>query len=218
DVHLFGSGDVRVHLYASPTQTIQAQPLRVATSFDDQAPVVVAAEASLSNASWENSVRDNIEPITISHSLDDEGAHTLKLWMVDPGIVIQKIVIQRGNLPVSYLGPPTETYTPPQLRDVGPLAIGASGEGDATDVTGSDNGDDSDDSSATTEETGTSGDVPAGGDASDLPADDTSSARRNQLKGCNCTIGERSSSPPWWVLSAAVGLLYVQRRRARSST
>jgi len=102
---------------------------------------------------------------------------------------------------------------------VGPLAIGASGEGDATDATNSDNASDgSDDSSATTAEGDTSGDAPAGGDASDLPADDTSSARRNQLKGCNCTIGERSSSPPWWVLSAAVGLLYVQRRRARSST
>ena len=35
------------------------------------------------------------------------GQHTLKVWMVDPGIVLDKIVLQTsGEIEHSYLGPP----------------------------------------------------------------------------------------------------------------
>src|SRR5690606_5849101 len=56
DMHLFGSGEIRVTTYLSPTQAIQAEALRLALSFDDQAPVIVEADASLSNNTWETSV------------------------------------------------------------------------------------------------------------------------------------------------------------------
>ena len=38
--------------------------------------------------------------------IDSPGEHTLKIWMVDPGIVIDKIMIDTGGLKESYLGPP----------------------------------------------------------------------------------------------------------------
>jgi hypothetical protein len=37
------------------------------------------------------------------------GYHTLKIWMFDPGIVLQKIIVNTGGLRPSYLGPP-ESY------------------------------------------------------------------------------------------------------------
>jgi hypothetical protein len=54
-------------------------------------------------------VEDNARLISTKYKIGFKGKHTLKYWFVDPGIVLQKIVIDAGGVRPSYLGPP-ESY------------------------------------------------------------------------------------------------------------
>lgn len=63
------------------------------------------------NRDWEQSVRDNSRRVTTTHEIAAAGYHTLKIWMVDPAVVVQKIVVKTPAAPETstYLGPP-ESY------------------------------------------------------------------------------------------------------------
>ena len=39
------------------------------------------------------------------HFIKNAGQHTLKLWMIDTGVFIDKIVMDFGGLKQSYMGP-----------------------------------------------------------------------------------------------------------------
>ncbi|MCX6328290.1 MAG: hypothetical protein NTZ85_02080, partial [Bacteroidia bacterium] len=62
------------------------------------------------NADWEKSVSDNARFSVTKHFIPSPGYHTLKIWMVDPGVVIQKIIVNTGGLKPSYLGPPESFF------------------------------------------------------------------------------------------------------------
>jgi beta-xylosidase len=104
----FDSGAVSVHAYLSPTLNFTGSPtgLRYAVSFDDEVPQIVNATADTTLNTWNQMVADNIAIMTTKHQLARPGAHVLKFWMVDPGIVLQKLVVDAGGLKPSYLGPP----------------------------------------------------------------------------------------------------------------
>lgn len=59
---------------------------------------------------WMKSVGDYIKIKTSKHKVDQSGKHTLKIWVIDPGIVFQKIVIDTGGKRHSYLGPPESVF------------------------------------------------------------------------------------------------------------
>jgi hypothetical protein len=111
-VFLFDSGGMKVNVYLSPTLNFSGSKdgLRYAISFDNDAPQIVNVHADSSNRAWEKIVADNIILSTTTHTLAKPGRHVLKFWMVDPGIVLQKLVIEARPVAPTYLGPPESYY------------------------------------------------------------------------------------------------------------
>ncbi|SDH47987.1 Glycosyl hydrolase family 115 [Pedobacter terrae] len=103
------SGEVKIDLVVGPTVNFSTEGLSVGISIDGAAPqiltIIAKPSASGSDASWANAVKDNARTLTSSHSLKSPGRHTVKIWMVDPAVVLEKIIIYKDKLPLSYLGP-----------------------------------------------------------------------------------------------------------------
>jgi hypothetical protein len=109
-MYLFDAGKVEVEAILSPTLNfVPGRGLRYAISFDDQAPQTVDALAQNSQRDWETSVKDAVRRARSAHTLEEPGYHTLKFWMVDPAVTLQKLVVNLGGVKPSYLGPP-ESY------------------------------------------------------------------------------------------------------------
>jgi hypothetical protein len=106
-IYCTDTGMVKVMAYCSPTLPFnESSGLRYAISFDNEAPQIINLHADNSEKAWAQSVSDNIRISTSIHTLHKSNHHTLKLWAVDPGIVLQKLVIDFGGVKKSYLGPP----------------------------------------------------------------------------------------------------------------
>jgi len=74
-------------------------------SFDDGRPVVVDALEHNTNRDWEETVKDSVRTVHCALPVASPGYHTLNIWMVDPGVAVQKIIVDMGGLRPSYLGP-----------------------------------------------------------------------------------------------------------------
>jgi hypothetical protein len=114
DMFLFDSGAVNVQTIISPSLNFVAgRGLRFALSIDNEPPQIVTAvpeDFSVGqgggNRDWEKTVSDSVRIINTPFTVSKPGKHTLKVWMVDPGVVLQKIIVDCGGLQPSYLGPP----------------------------------------------------------------------------------------------------------------
>jgi len=107
--YFFTSGDATVNAILAPTLAfIPGRDLRFAVSIDEQAPVMitgVSTNITANSREWDKNVHDEARIVTGKVNIPTTGYHTLKVWMVDPGITIQKICVDLGGLKNSYLGP-----------------------------------------------------------------------------------------------------------------
>ena len=107
DINLADTGKIDIEAYISPTIDFTGENgLHYAISIDNGQPQVVNINADRSQAAWSRDVSDNIKKLTTTVHITTKGRHILKYWMVDPGVVLQKLVINTGGEKPSYLGPP----------------------------------------------------------------------------------------------------------------
>jgi len=99
DFHSFSEGPVTIDLYLLPIQPINSSyRSETAISIDDAQPVKINMVRQ--------SVLDNLALYRCKYPLKNKGRHTLKIMMIDPQIVIDKIVIiTNSKNPASYQGP-----------------------------------------------------------------------------------------------------------------
>jgi hypothetical protein len=109
---LTSGGPVTVAVMLSPRNNVlPTDGLTYAVSIDDAEPQIVNVTAATGaddggmNRQWERNTSDNVAVTWTTHAAAP-GVHTLKLWMVDPTVIVQKVVVETRPLPYSYLGPP----------------------------------------------------------------------------------------------------------------
>ncbi len=115
DVFITDTGKIKVDAYFSPTLDFKTKEgLSYGISIDNETPQIIHLDIEKTNRTWEQSVGDNIRIMVSEHQVKKPGAHVLKFWMADPGVVLQKIVLDMGGVKQSYLGPPeTIAYKKP---------------------------------------------------------------------------------------------------------
>ncbi|HEY4968097.1 MAG TPA: glycosyl hydrolase 115 family protein, partial [Puia sp.] len=111
DMLVFDTGKINVQAYFSPTLNFNGTELQYGLSIDDEPVKILNLHSDHSNNSWEEWVANNIIINNTEFHFDKPGNHVVKFWMVDPGVVLQKIVVGLREVKSSYLGPP-ETYYP----------------------------------------------------------------------------------------------------------
>ena len=86
-------------------QPIPLEPLGFYTEHPGSPPLAIGAVPK----DWINIVSSEIRNVTLSMNLADAGAHTLKIWGMSTGIIVERIWVDMGGIAqrgYSYLGPP----------------------------------------------------------------------------------------------------------------
>ncbi|MBZ4040999.1 glycosyl hydrolase 115 family protein [Flavobacterium hibisci] len=110
-VYLFSKDSVEITLVTSPLLNYMPdRDIKIAVSFDDEAPTYITNvpdkfKVHWSNPAWAKTVVKQARQNKATLKIPSPGAHKLKVWMIDPGVVVQKIIIDTGGLRQSHLGP-----------------------------------------------------------------------------------------------------------------
>ncbi|MWB93125.1 glycosyhydrolase [Flavobacterium sp. GA093] len=113
EIDFVSTGEFNVELLLAPTLNFNSNKgLRYEVSFDGEKPQLINFNGhyrgELGKWQAEHLIHSNTK-----HTITKKGKHVLRFRVLDPGIVLQKILINTGGLKPSYLGPP-ESATIPQ--------------------------------------------------------------------------------------------------------
>lgn len=97
-------GDFTVEIGMLPTHPVnKGGDVRIAVSIDNEKPRIKSFRTKGRSEEWKTNVERNMSVIKTSKRLDT-GSHTITIWAIDPGIVLDQITGYFGELKF-YLGP-----------------------------------------------------------------------------------------------------------------
>lgn len=116
DFYAFDAGSVDVYTYVLPTFPLHAErdfrigentntDTKYSVQIDDGALATPSSSHVEYSQVWFESVLRNCAVNKSTLHIDKPGRHTLRIRVGDPGIVLQKIVLDFGGMKRSYLGP-----------------------------------------------------------------------------------------------------------------
>ncbi|WP_321331614.1 glycosyl hydrolase 115 family protein [uncultured Bacteroides sp.] len=107
DMKLVSTGMVKLEVLVSPTLNFNSNcGLRYAVSFDGGEEQIVNINQVYDAAQMEHWQANRINRTVTMHQITSPGKHTLRFRPLDPGIVLQKLMLDMGGLKTSWLGAP----------------------------------------------------------------------------------------------------------------
>ncbi len=106
DFYTFNFGAANVIVQAIPSHpTNDSVNVRCAVAIDDATPVIIDFSTHGRSEEWKQNVLKNAARKSAKQIIVKPGKHTLKIWMVDPGVMIDQILIDLGGWKESYAFP-----------------------------------------------------------------------------------------------------------------
>ncbi|MFF3851126.1 hypothetical protein [Streptomyces sp. NPDC002328] len=112
-VRFFSTGVFPVTVFRLPSLDERGQR-RLAVALDAGPATVLSGQAVATGNrgdAWARNVEEGVEKLTATVTVAEPGEHLLRLFMVDPAIAVDQIVIDTGGPPPAYLAPP-ESFHP----------------------------------------------------------------------------------------------------------
>lgn len=104
--YVFNAGQLSIDGIFAPTWAFTpGRGLRYAIALDDETPQIIDVLKDTSEAAWEESVRSEMRSATSQHTIANAGEHRVRIYALDPGLTLGRLVINTGGLRPSYLGP-----------------------------------------------------------------------------------------------------------------
>ncbi|WP_075187102.1 glycosyl hydrolase 115 family protein [Teredinibacter haidensis] len=108
DLTFFHTGEFELQAILAPSWPfVPGRGLRYAVAIGDEEPQIVDFLAGMNgtDGGWNTSVMDGVRMGKSKHKIEKAGRTTLRFYMVDPGVTVQKLIVNTGGLLPSYLGP-----------------------------------------------------------------------------------------------------------------
>lgn len=114
-IYTAAEGEYTVTAYSAPTNPLtESGRLPYAIAIDEGKPVLAEMLpqdfAAGESRPWAEAVLNNAHAHSTVHLLT-AGVHSVRFYLLDPAVVLQRMVISKGALPYTYLGPPESFYT-----------------------------------------------------------------------------------------------------------